>query len=224
MVKVTGWYVASLLTMSVGVILAARHYPGGFDWVYTVASALASRKHNPDGSSWFAGALSLAMILLWPYVSALNDRLTTTQPVTGKVAIGMLRSGLICGMMLGLERLLIRDLSAWVSKAHEVLGILTFLGLYCGILGLLVVAMRRQKRYLLPALLIASPMIAIALTQFWLYLEQRDLGWVDIHWRALGIPFWYSFAFWQWLAIGLLWAGLGLLSFTSLSTLESKHN
>lgn len=203
--------------MSVGLILAALHYPGGFDWVYTVASALASKKHNPDGSSWFAGGLLLTMILLWPYVSSLNDRLATPRPMTGKVAIGMLRSGLICGAMLGLERLLIRDLSAWVYKAHEVLGIFTFLGLYCGVLGLLVVAMRHHKRYVLPLLLIVSPLIAIALTQFWLYLEQRDLGWVDTHWRALGIPFWYSFAFWQWLAIGLLWTGLGLLSLTSLS-------
>jgi len=27
----------------------------------------------------------------------------------------------------------------------------------------------------------------------------------------MGIPIWLSFAFWQWLAIGFLWAGLGLL-------------
>ena len=222
--KGTGWYFASLLTLSIGLVLAARHYPGGFDWVSTVASALASKKHNPGGSAWFSGSLSLAMILLWPYVSGLNDRLATPKPRTGKVAIVMLRGGLICGAMLGLERLLVRDLSATVTKAHEILGILTFLGLYCGILGLLVVAMRHYKRYLLPMLLIASPLIALAVTQFWLYLEQRDLGWVDTQWRALGIPFWYSFAFWQWLAIGLLYAGLGSLSLTSLSTVDSKNN
>lgn len=222
--KGTGWYFASLLTMSVGLILAALHYPGGFDWVYTVASALASKKHNPDGSSWFAGGLLLTVILLWPYVSSLNDRLATPRPKTGKVAVGMLRGGLICGAMLGLERLLIRDLSAWVHKAHEILGIFTFLGLYCGILGLLVVAIRHHKHYVLPLLLIVSPLIAIAVTQLWLYLEQRDLGWVDTHWRALGIPFWYSFAFWQWLAIGFLWTGLGLLSFITSRIVDSKNN
>ncbi|MGB5517582.1 MAG: hypothetical protein WBO73_03830 [Gammaproteobacteria bacterium] len=211
------WYLASLLVMSVGSILAARHYPGGYDWLYTVASALASQKHNPDGSIWFAGALTLSMILLWPYVSAINKLQVPPRSLSGKFAIGALRTGLICGAILGLERLLIHDLSAWVYKAHEILGLFTFAGLYCGIVGLAVLAMRRWKSYVLPLLLLVSPLLAIAITQFWLYLAQRDLGWVDAGWRARGIPIWFSFAFWQWLAIGFLWAGLGLLSVIAMN-------
>mgnify|MGYP001819686317 CR=1 FL=1 len=210
------WYLASLLVMFFGLMLAARHFPGGFDWAYTVASALASQKHNPQGSIWFAGALTMAMVILWPYVSALKQNQGRTYPGLVKFAIGALRTGLVSGALLGLERLLIRDLSAQVYKAHEVLGLLTFFGLYIGIIGLLVHAMLRQKRHLFTLLLILSPLLAIGITQFWLYISQRDLGWVDTSWRDMGIPLWLSFAFWQWLAIGFLWLGLGLLAFTGV--------
>ena len=208
------WYLASFLLLSSGSVLAARHYPGGYDWVYTVASALASHKHNPTGSFWFASALVLAMALLWPYVSAFKQAQHATFPAAEKFAIAALRTGLICGALLGLERLLIHNLSDWVYKAHELLGLLTFLGLYFGILALLVLTMHRQRIYAFPVLMIASPLLAIGVTQFWLYLDQRDLGWVDTSWREMGIPFWLSLAFWQWVAIGFLWLGLGLLWFT----------
>jgi len=207
------WYLASLLVLTSGTILAARHYPGGFDWHYTVASALASQKHNPTGSVWFSSAFILSMVLLWFYVSTLKKGLSPSLPVVAEFAIGAMRMGLICGALVGAERLLIRDLSDWVYKAHEILAILFFLGVYIGVLVLLVQAMLRQRIYVFPVLLVASPLLALGLTQFWLYLDQRDLGWVDTRWREMGIPLWLSFAFWQWLAIGFLWAGLGLLSF-----------
>lgn len=210
------WYLASLLVLSFGSILAARHYPGGFDWLYTVASALASKKHNPTGGVWFASALILAMVLLWPCVSALKKGLCPSLPAAAEFAIGALRIGLVCGAILGLEMLLIRDLSDWIYKAHEILGVFAFLGLYFGVLGLLVLTMLRQRIYAFPVLLVATPLLAIGITQFWIYLDQRDLGWVDTSWREMGIPFWLSFAFWQWLAIGFLWLGLGLLLLTRI--------
>ncbi len=192
------------------------HYPGGFDWAYTVASALASHKHNPDGSTWFAGALGLSMILLWPYVSALKAAQSGSGPAWDRFGIAALRSGLICGALLGLEKLLIRDLSSLVYKAHEILALLTFAGLYIGVLTLTLRSMLFQKVFILPLLLVTGPLAAIALTQFWLYIDQRDLGWVDTSWREMGIPLWLSFAFWQWLAIGLLWLGLGMLALTAV--------
>ena len=214
------WYLLSLFVMCFGTVIAAAYYPGGFDWVYTVVSALASKKHNPTGSFWLAGALSFAMVLLWPYVSALQSRLSSSVPATG-FAIGALRMGLVCGALLGAEKLLIHDLSNWVYKAHEILALLTFSGLYTGILGLLALAMLRRSIYSVHMTLVAGPLIAIGITQFWLYISQRDLGWVDISWRAMGVPFWLSFAFWQWLAIVFLWLGLGLLSLIHIE--EDKH-
>ncbi|WP_455208498.1 hypothetical protein [Kaarinaea lacus] len=210
------WFWAALLILSFGFILAARRYPGGFDWGYTVVSALASQKHNPAGSAWFAGGFGLSMALLWPYVSSLKKSLCPLLPQTAELSIGVLRIGLICGVVLGVESLLIHDISAWIYKAHEILALLAFLGFYIGILGLLIQVMLRQRIYVLPVLLVASPLLAIGVTQFWLYLDQRDLGWVDTSWRDMGIPLWLSFAFWQWIAIGFLGAGLVILSFTSL--------
>ena len=210
------WYAASLLVFCSGSVLAAHYYPSDFDWYYTVASALASQKHNPAGSSWFAGALSLSMFLLWRYVSKLKAGLSTPLPALARFAFAALYTGLASGAALGIERLLIRDLSAWIYKAHEILGLLTFFGLFSGILFLLVNAILRNKIYIIPALLVISPLIAIGTTQFWLYLQQRDVGWVDTSWRAMGIPVWLSFAFWQWIATGLLWLSLGLLVFACI--------
>ena len=204
--------------MTTGTVVAALQYPDGFDWVYTVASALASQKHNPEGSVWLAGGLGLAMALLWPYVSVLKSIRPDAGSATAGLAIVALRTGLVCGALLGLEKLLIRDLSNWVYKAHEILALLTFAGLYFGVLTLLVRSLLRQLAFAFPLFLVAAPLAAIAITQFWLYLDQRDLGWVDTNWRAMGIPFWLSFAFWQWLAIGFLWLGLGSLALTGSNT------
>jgi hypothetical protein len=198
------WYLASVLVLVCGGFLAAYHFPGYFDWQYTVASALASQKHNPVGSAWFAGALVISMALLWGYVAGLER--------TSGAAMTALRIGLVSAAVLGLERLLMHHLSDWAYKAHEILAILTFLGLYYGVLGLLMQARKRSPLFAFLALLVIVPLIAIGLTQAWLYFDQRDLGWVDTSWREMGVSLWLSFAFWQWLAIGFLWLGLGFLA------------
>jgi hypothetical protein len=207
------WYLASFLVLAFGSYMAARDFPGGFDWRYRVASALASQKHNPVGSAWFASALSLSMILLWPYVSALKKGLCPSLPAAAKFAIGALRIGMVCGFLIGVERLLIRDLSARIDNAHEILALITLLGTYFGVLGLLFLLMLRQRIYVFSFVLLASPMVAMGVILFSLYLAQRGVGWVDANWKEAGIPIWLSLAFWQWLVIVLLVAGLGLLSF-----------
>ena len=155
------------------------------------------------------------MILLWPCASALKSAHDDGGSAWTGFAIAALRAGLLCGALLGLEKLLVRDLSNRFDKAHEMLALLTFAGLYIGILSLLVKAMLRKTVFLVPLLLVAGPLAAIAITQFWLYIDQRDLGWVDTGWRAMGISPWLSFAFWQWIAIGFLWLGLGMLAFAA---------
>lgn len=205
------WYLAALLVLSAGIAAAVWHYPGGYDWVYTVATALASHKRNPEGRAWMAGALCLSMVVLAPCVAALEQRLRPSASGAGRLAIGALRLALVCFALLGAEGLVIRDLSKLVFKGHEFLALAGFLSAYLGILTLLGQLILRQRLYALPALLIASPLLAIGITQLWLYFEQRGLGWVRPNWREMGIPIWLSFAFWQWLAIGFLWAGLGLV-------------
>lgn len=204
------WYIASLLVICFGAIIAAQYYPGGFDWFYSVASALASQKHNPEGSVWFAASLSVSMLLLWLYISSIKPGLSEILSVSD-FSIVAIRFGLVCCFLLGVERILFYDLSHWYFKAHEILALFGLLGLYVGVLSLLLQILRHKKANIVPVLLIVSPLVIIGLSQLWLYLEQRNLGWVNTDWREIGVPVWLSFAFWQWLAIGFLWAGLGLL-------------
>lgn len=204
------WYVVALFIKCFGLIMAAQYYPGGFDWFYTVASALASHKHNPDGSVWFASSLSLSMLLLWFYLSSMKRELMLILPEAG-YAIVAIRIGLVFGFLLGVERLIIYDLSHMIDKAHELIAIFTLLGLYIGILSLLIQFIQLKKNGIFPLLLIAGVLVPVGIIGLSIYIEQRDLGWVDTDWRMKGIPVWLSFAFWQWLAIGFLWVGLGLL-------------
>ncbi len=214
------WYLSSVVVLVAGFRLSADYYPGGFDWHYRVASALASRLDNPSGSLWSASGLGLAMVLMWPYVSAVKKKMGPRQSGMTRFAFGALRTGLVCGMLLSSERLLIRDLSSVITKGHEIIALLTFFGLDIGVFLLLLQAVWRRRIYVVPTLLILVPLLAVGLNQFWLYLAQRDVGWVHTDWKKLGVSLWFSFALWQWLAIGILLAGLGLLSFISTQERE----
>ncbi|MGH8018998.1 MAG: hypothetical protein ACREIA_12030 [Opitutaceae bacterium] len=207
-------YVLSVCTICTATVLAARRFPEEFDWVYTVMSALASRKHNPDGGLYFASGLALSLAFLWPSVSwiksgvPLDDRL-------GRIGARALRAGIILGMLVGVERLIFFHLSQVIRKGHEILALLCFLNLYAGVVLISLGRIRRAVGGRWPAVLVLAPLVAIGLNQLALYFDQRDLGWVDTSWRDMGIGFWMSFAFWQWLAAAMLWAGIGQLVFTS---------
>jgi hypothetical protein len=207
------WYVVSLLVFGCGMALAARNYPGGYDWCYTVVSALASQKNNPAGGIWFSGALSVSMGLLLPYVSTIKQGLPAAFS-GARVSIPVLRLGAACGALVGIEKLLFRDISSWIDKSHELVALITFLSLYAGVLGLLLPMLRRNRRYLLPVLLVGCPLLAVGISEFWLYLAQREVGWLNTSWRDTGLPLWLSFAFWQWLAVVFLWLGMGMLVLT----------
>lgn len=196
----------SFATFAAGVVVAARAFPEQpYDWQYVVMSALASRKHNPFGARWFSIALGLSMLALWPVTAYLRKALAAGWPVAA------LRVGILCGVAIGLERLVFLHVSDVVYKAHEVLALGVFIGLYVGVLGLYAQRVQSDRRAWLGALIVGAPLLAIGITQLALYLDQRDLGWVDHGWRAMGIPVWLSFAFWQWLAVALLWVGLAHL-------------
>jgi hypothetical protein len=201
---------AAALVVIVGVSTAVSHFPGGFDWVYMVISKLGSKTHNPVGGLWLSGSLLAAVCLLWPVTVFLDQAVSHGSP-RPRSAIAALRIGLIGSAFLALEGLFALDLSRLGRKGHEVLALVTFLGLYGGVLGLYLHRIRHAASFLWPALLVLVPLCAVAATQLALYFDQRELGWVNTGWRELGIPFWLSFAFWQWLAVAFLGAGLGYL-------------
>lgn len=197
----------SVVAVVTGLLLAARTFPGGFDWVYTVMSALASRKHNPGGARWFAGGLALSMALLWPAVSWVAWREGGTTRAA-RFGVRALRVGVVLGVLVGVERLVFRHLSDRYDKAHEMLALVCFLSFYVGILAIDVHRVRRGAASLVPTVIMLTPLVAIGLSQLELYIDQRDLGWVGPEWRDMGVPFWLSFAFWQWLAAAALWGSI----------------
>ena len=208
-------FAAASSMVALGVVLAAQRFPGGFDWVYTVISRLASHRRNPEGAAWLAGSVLVAVGLLWPVVGHLERKLTLgpeRRPrVSPRVSLGALRMGLLAAGLLGVEGVLDLRFSTMLHKAHEALAILAFLGFYGGVLGLHLHRVRHAEASPWPPLLVVLPLVAVGITQLALYFDQRDLGWVDTEWRLMGIPFWLSFAFWQWLAVAFLALGLGWL-------------
>ena len=203
-------FTLSAVTIVIAVVLATRRFPGGFDWVYTVMSALASRKHNPDGSVFFAAGLVLSLALLWPATAWIREFDGAAHRLA-RFGLRSLQLGIILGVVVGLERLFFFDFSQIVCKGHEVLALLSFVSLYAGVPALQIHRVRLRQVSSWPALVAIGPLVAIGLSQLGLYLDQRDLGWVDTSWREMGVPVWLSFAFWQWLATAALWASVGHL-------------
>jgi len=203
-------FCGAVAAVALGVTLAAWRYPSGFDWAYTVISRLASERRNPDGALWLSGGFLVGMLLLVPVTGYLARR--GIQPGSpAPRSVFLLRLGVAAGILLGLEGLLRLDLSVLHRKGHEAVALLAFLGFYGGVLGLHIRGVRHQGQSVWPALLVVAPLVAVGLSQVALYFDQRDLGWVNTDWREMGVPVWFSFAFWQWLAVAFLVFGLAHL-------------
>jgi hypothetical protein len=209
-------YSASAVIVVLGVVLAARRFPGGFDWVYRVMSALASRKHNPDGAVYFSVGLSLSLAVLWPTLHWIRLRDDVTRGL-GRFGLRALRVGIVFGVMVGLERLAFFHVSQIVRKGHEALAAICFLSLYAGVLALYIDRLRKGGGAYWPGVVVIALLAAIGGSQLVLYFDQRDLGWVDQDWREKGVSIFLSFAFWQWLSAAALWGAIGHLVVASPS-------
>jgi Na+/proline symporter len=115
-----------------------------------------------------------------------------------------------------------------VPKGHEMLAILAFVGIWCGIVSVMfqsiVQALLRRMRSatgrarLYAAALVLAAMLPIALAgaaQAYVYLEVPDLPWVSLAWRARGVPVFISFAFWEWITCLVLSAYMVALAVTT---------
>ena len=207
-------YLLATVVLGGGLGLAAARYPGSFDWVYTVISALASRKHNPAGAAWFAGALAVAMACLWPAAGVIIRDEARTGGFPRGLAVA-LRAGVVCGSLVDIERLAFFHLSDVVRKGHEAIAFVAFLSFYLGVVGTYLHRVRRGRASGFSAALVVLPLLGVGLREGWLYYAQRHLGWADYDWKGTGAPFWLSFAWWQWLAAAMLWLSVGHLLVTA---------
>lgn len=204
------FYLFASGVLAVGVASAAARYPTSFDWAYTVISALASRKHNPDGAAWFAGAIAIAMPCLWPVVTLLIRDGSAGRSVPRWIAVA-LGTGVVCGTLVGVERLVFFHFSTLMRKGHELLALIAFLSFYVGVVGLYAHRVRQRRASPFSATLVVMPLLGVGFRECYLYFAQRHLGWADYDWKGTGAPLWLSFAMWQWLAAALLWLALGHL-------------
>ncbi len=167
-------------------------------------------EEQPDGSIFFAAGLVLSLALLWPATAWIRE-CDGAAHWLARFGLRSLQLGIVLGVVVGLESLFFFDFSQIVRKGHEVLALLSFLSLYAGVPALQIHRVRLCQVSSWPTFFAIGPLVAIGLSQLGLYLDQRDLGWVDTSWREMGVPVWLSFAFWQWLATAALWASVGHL-------------
>lgn len=203
--RVMLWYLLALLLFWAGVLCAAYQFPLSYDWPFRPVSALASHKHNPQGGAYFASALSLSMVLLWPCVVALKRAMPhSTQIRSSMQALQALQVGLVASALVGVDRLVFHDMSAKLPQSHELLAVIAFFALYIGVFGLLLRLVFHHKRYLLTAVVASLTLLAIAGIQLWLSSGEHGIG------RG-GSALLLSPPFWQWLSVAMLWLGFGLL-------------
>jgi len=202
--------VLGLLAFWTGLGMAARSYPSEYDWRYMTISSLLYQDRNPHGYGWGRAGLVTCGIcgLYWVLRDVRGHGLTASSLAAGYSCMAL--CGLLSPPLLG------------IPKLHEVLALTAFIALSVGVTRLSGAALLRrmhavragrQRAY---ALAVASlPLLPVLLTAAaQAYAAHTHLPWVSLAWRARGLPVYWSFAFWEWLACAiytafLLWLALG---------------
>jgi hypothetical protein len=191
----------ALLAFWSGMTVAARAYGAGYDWRYQAISVLLNAGHDPHGYLWAWAGLELCGLAGLAWTAAPSQSIAAAIDGPRVAATRMLRLGFLCMCCSVLPDSLLP-----LSKGHELLAILAFLGIYGGvILQNFVVINERQRsairlRASIWALLLLLPVALAALTQAYLSLARPHTPWVTPAWRARGIPIYLSFAVWQWIS------------------------
>lgn len=198
--------VIGLLAFWMGLTLAARSYPSEYDWRYMTISSLLYQDRNPHGYGWGRAGLAICGVcgLYWALRSVRGQGLTTASLAAGYLAMAL--CAVLPSPLLG------------IPKPHEALALTAFIAVCVGVSRLSFAALARPQagRQRLSALAVSSlpllPVVLAAAAQT--YASRVHLPWVSLAWRARGIPAYWSFAFWEWLACAiytafLLWLVLG---------------
>ena len=191
-----------------GMLIAARSYPSEYDWRYMTISSLVYAERNPSGHWWASAGIALCGLagLCWTAVLVRQGR-----QAPGRVGIWVLGLGYLCMMWCALlpERLL------RIPKSHDVLALAAFVGICVGMVhATLRTATKRGvqrgdlpgKPRLRPVVLAGvalAPIMLAALAQAYVSYARPELKWVNLAWRARGVPLYLSFAFWEWVTCAM---------------------
>ena len=207
-----------------GMLMAASRYPSEYAWRYLPVSNLVSPDRNPAGYLW-ASTGSVFCGICWLYWSAALARRRTQEGAGYRPGgIWALRFGNIC--MIGAA-----VLPRWLlplQKGHEILAVLAFVCSCIGVVFLmfqtvkqtLLIRMRRsivheQLYAALVAGAVVLPIVLAGLSQAYVHFMLPELPWVNLSWRARGVPVYLSFAFWEWVTCVVLSAYMVILALVS---------
>jgi len=206
-----------------GIVIAKRLYPGEFDWRYMTLSTLLSPRRNPDGYFWAAGGIVLSSVcaLGWAVALRSGPNESKSQRPSG---LSLLIVGSVC---MAASVLLPWRLPRF-PKEHEILTLFAFVGLCLGMIRLAFQAAERvlrrraggsARRLRLYGAALAGlavvPIFVAGLAEAYVFYVLPQLHWVNIAWRAQGVPVYLIFAFWEWITCALLSFYIGILSITA---------
>jgi len=201
-------------------VVSASVFPGGYDWRFDVMCRLGYAHVNPDGSAYWALALFLVCVMGVPCCQYFYLRLAATAPRRAAFARVVLATGLVCGMVIAMDGLLLSRLNEIFQKLHEVVATTAFASIFFGVLAFwsaMTTWLQRTQGWeawqcVLLSLLVLVPMAGAMLSQAWLFFVPNDLGWVGPDWAERGVPYYLSFAFWEWAAIAGIYACLYVMA------------
>lgn len=220
-----------LLAFWGGMWMAARRYPSEFDWRYMTISSLVYPDRNPAGHQWASAGIFLcglcglccaALLARGRHVGAGGKR---------PVGVPALAVGGFC-----------MALSAWlperllpVPKGHELLALTAFFSLSISIVQMTFQAaepsLRRWTggaacRVRAYASIVAgaalAPILLTAIAVAYVAHARPELKWVSLSWRALGVPVYLSFAFWEWATCAIFSAYVAGLCLAALA--RARHS
>lgn len=201
--------------------MAARRFPSEYDWRYMPVSNLLTPGRNPAGHLWATGGVVLCSICGLCWTAVLAQRLgqqTAGGRLSGIRALQLGNFFMICSAVV--PEWLLR-----VRNGHEILAVLAFAGLCYGMIRLMFqtieqIFLRRIRGSIHRARLLAAflasaavfPIVLAGLAQVYVQYVLPELHWVNLSWRARGVPLYLSFAFWEWVTCVVLSAYIAILS------------
>jgi len=214
-----------------GMLMAARRYPSGYEWQYMSVSKLLSPDRNPAGHLWASMGVVLCSLCGLCWTAVLAQRRNHEGAGDRPSGIRALQFGYFCMMCAAMvPQWLLR-----IQKGHEILAVLAFAGLLFGMIRLMFQTSERilrkrmhslSGRARLYAAILASatvfPILLAGLAQVYVHYVLPELHWVNLSWRAQGVPVYLSFAFWEWVTCVVLSAYMVILTLATLAVYPTR--
>ncbi|SRR5579872_2359090 len=203
-----------------GIVVAEWRYPAEFDWRYMTLSTLISPRRNPHGYLWAATGLVISALLAlwWAIALAWTWGRSDAEKPRGVRLLAWGSVCMVCSVVLPWR--LPRQ-----PKEHEIFTLFAFVGLCLGMIRLAFHTIERVipvwmngsgKHIRLYSTVLAGvavvPIFLAGLAEAYVFYVLPQLHWVNLAWRAQGVPMYLSFAFWEWITCAVLSAYVILLS------------